>query len=217
MSGYDEALVKDNSVYGRAQGNAVHSQAMINGRQVCGYLWLIFYALWMVAALRTKRAVERADWGKRLVYYVPVVLGCYLMFGKYFAMAWLQMRILPRTQGLAVAAIAITLAGMVFAFWARVYLGRNWSSIPTIKEQHQLIRGGPYRFVRHPIYSGIELAMAGTFLANGKVRGALAVVVLYIGWVIKSRMEEEFMVRTFGAEYEEYRRTTGALFPRILG
>lgn len=190
---------------------------MINGMQVCGYLWLIFYALWIAAGIRTKRAVERVDWGKRLVYYVPVVLGYYLMFGKYFAVPWLQMRILPRTQGLAVAAIAITLAGMGFAFWARVYLGRNWSSVPTIKEQHQLIRGGPYRLVRHPIYSGILLATAGTFLANGKVRGALSIVVLYIGWTLKSRMEEEFMTRTFGAEYEEYRRTTGALFPRILG
>jgi protein-S-isoprenylcysteine O-methyltransferase Ste14 len=106
---------------------------------------------------------------------------------------------------------------MGLAFWARVYLGRNWSSAPTIKEHHELIRSGPYRFVRHPIYTGILLAMVGTFLANGKVRGALSVVVVWFAWTVKSRMEEEFMVRTFGAQYEEYRRTTGALFPRLLG
>jgi len=116
---------------------------------------------------------------------------------------------------LAIAAIAITIAGMALAVWARVYLGRNWSSAPTIKQQHQLIRSGPYRFVRHPIYSGILLAMAGTFLANGKVRGAVAVVLVWLAWSIKSGMEEVFMTRTFGAEYEEYCRTTGALFPRI--
>jgi protein-S-isoprenylcysteine O-methyltransferase Ste14 len=190
---------------------------MIHAMHICSYLWLIFYALWIVAAFRTKRSVERVDWVRSLSYNIPVLLGCYLMFGLDFDVPWLQHRIIPRTQAMGIAAIIITLAGMAFAFWARVYLGRNWSSVPTIKEQHQLIRGGPYRLVRHPIYTGILLAMVGTFLANGKIRGALAVVVLYIGWIIKSRMEEEFMVRTFGAEYEEYRRTTGALIPKFLG
>ena len=86
-----------------------------------------------------------------------------------------------------------------------------------LREGHELIRSGPYRYVRHPIYTGILLAMVGTFLANGKVRGALAVVFVWIGWTIKSRMEEEFMVRNFGSKYEDYRRTTGALIPRVFG
>ncbi len=189
---------------------------MINGMQICGYIWLAFYTLWILAALRTKRAVERADWRSRLYYYVPIVLGYYLMFGFRFDVGWLQHRLIPRTQAMAIAAIVVTLAGMAFAAWARAYLGSNWSSVPTIKEQHQLIRGGPYRLVRHPIYSGILLALMGTFLANGKIRGALAVVLLWIGWQLKSRVEEQFMVRTFGAEYEDYRRTTGALFPRLI-
>ena len=59
--------------------------------------------------------------------------------------------------------------------------------------------------------------MVGTFLANGKVRGLLAVLFVWVGWTIKSRIEEGFMVRTFGAEYEEYRRTTGALIPKLHG
>ena len=84
-----------------------------------------------------------------------------------------------------------------------------------VREQHELIRNGPYRLVRHPIYSGILLAMVGTFLANGRVRGLLAVLLVWVGWTIKSRMEEEFMVRTFGAQYEEYQRTSGALVPRL--
>ena len=84
-----------------------------------------------------------------------------------------------------------------------------------VREQHELIRSGPYRVVRHPIYTGILLAMIGTFLASGKVRGLLAVLFVWIGWTIKSRIEEEFMMRTFGAQYEEYRQTTAALFPRV--
>ncbi len=187
---------------------------MINGMQACSRLWLVFFLFWMLAALFTKRAVERVDWAKRLYYSVPAVLGYYCMFSNGPDVAWLQKRILPRTQDLAITAIVITAMGMAFAVWARLHLGRNWSSAVSIKEQHQLIRSGPYRLVRHPIYSGILLAMAGTFLANGKVRGALGVALLWFAWLVKSRMEEQFMVRTFGAEYEEYRRTTGALIPR---
>jgi protein-S-isoprenylcysteine O-methyltransferase Ste14 len=169
----------------------------------------------MLAAIGTKRASERVDWARRLYYGIPVVLGFYFMFSLKGGIPWLQYRFTPQTPTIAAAAIAITLAGMCFAVWARVHLGRNWSSAPTIKEGHQLIRGGPYRFVRHPIYTGILLALVGTVLANGKVRGALAVVLIWFAWTVKSRMEEEFMMRTFGAEYEEYRRTTGGLIPRI--
>jgi protein-S-isoprenylcysteine O-methyltransferase Ste14 len=144
------------------------------------------------------------------------VLGFSLMFNDRLHVAWLDTRIVPKTQELAVAAIALTVAGMAFAVWARVHLGRNWSSAPMIKQQHQLIRSGPYRLVRHPIYTGLLIALAGTFLANGKIRGALSVVVVWISFDIKRRIEEEFMVQTFGPQYEDYRRTTGALFPRIV-
>ena len=201
----------------KQRGSGVSFRIMINGMQVCSYIWMAFYTIWLLGALRTKRAAEHVGWGKLLSYTIPVALGYYCMFSPYVGLDWLQTRILPRNQGLAAAAIVITLAGMAFAVWARVYLGRNWSSLPTIKEQHQLIRSGPYRLVRHPIYTGFLLAMTGTFLANGRVRGALSIVLLWTGWQVKSRMEERFMVRTFGAEYEDYRRTTGGLFPRLPG
>jgi protein-S-isoprenylcysteine O-methyltransferase Ste14 len=189
---------------------------MINGKQICDYLWFAFFAGWMLAALRTKRAAQRVDWARSLTYVIPVVLGFSLMFNDRLHVAWLDTRIVPKTQELAVAAIALTVAGMAFAVWARVHLGRNWSSAPMIKQQHQLIRSGPYRLVRHPIYTGLLIALAGTFLANGKIRGALSVVVVWISFDIKRRIEEEFMVQTFGPQYEDYRRTTGALFPRIV-
>lgn len=190
---------------------------MINGMQVCSNLWLTWWVFWILAALRTKRAAERVDWIQRLYYTIPVLLGYYCMFFLDSDVLWLQHRLLPRTTSLAIAAIDITLTGLGFAIWARVYLGRNWSSAPTIKEHHQLIRSGPYRLVRHPIYTGILLAMAGTFLANGKVRGTLAVAFCWFGWLIKIHMEEQFMTRAFGAEYEDYRRATGALLPRLWG
>ena len=190
---------------------------MMNGMQACSRLWLIFFTLWMLAALLTKRTMVRVSWRRTLAYGIPVVLGFYCVFSLDADIPWLQKRLLPRTPELAIAAVVITFAGLAFAGWARVYLGRNWSSAPVIKEKHELIRSGPYRLVRHPIYTGILVALIGTFLANGKVRGAIGVVLVWIAWTIKSRMEEEFMLRTFGVEYEEYRRTTGGLFPRLLG
>lgn len=185
--------------------------------QICGYIWLTFWVLWLLAALRTKRAAEKVDLTRRLYYTIPVLLGYYCMFSTGISIPWLQKRILPRTPELAIAAIAITVTGLAFAVWARVHLGQNWSSAPTIKESHQLIRSGPYGLVRHPIYSGILLAMAGTLLANGRVRGALAVLLCWFGWLIKLQMEEQFMKRAFGAEYDDYCRTTGALLPRLRG
>jgi protein-S-isoprenylcysteine O-methyltransferase Ste14 len=184
---------------------------------ICAILWIVFYTIWLLAALSNKRTRERASGSRTLGYFIPVVLAYWLMFGRDYGIPWLQYGIVPRTPTIDIAAVAITLAGMLFAIWARIALGRNWSSAPTIKEDHRLIRSGPYHLVRHPIYSGFLLAMFGTFLANGRVRGALSVILLWFAWTAKSRIEEEFMVRTFGPEYEDYRRTTGALFPRLLG
>jgi protein-S-isoprenylcysteine O-methyltransferase len=188
---------------------------MINGIRVCNDLWLAFFILWMVAALRTKRAVERVSLSRRLYYTTPVVLGYCCMFSSNFEFSWWQHRYLPRSSAIAIVGILITVVGLGFAIWARVHLGQNWSSAVTIKEQHQLIRSGPYRYVRHPIYTGLIVALMGTAFANGKVRGLLAVALVWFGFLLKSKMEEQFMDRIFGAEYADYRRTTGALFPRM--
>jgi protein-S-isoprenylcysteine O-methyltransferase Ste14 len=101
------------------------------------------------------------------------------------------------------------------AIWARFYLGENWSSAVSIKVGHQLIRSGPYAWVRHPIYSGLILAAIGTALVRGEIRGALAIVLLWYAFSVKTRMEEVFMRKTFGPDYEAYSASTGALVPRI--
>lgn len=182
--------------------------------RICSYLWTAFVIVWIVAAFRTKRAQERMDFGSRLVYSSPVFMGCYVLFSDNFS-GWLQDRVIPKNVWLESLAILLTTAGIGFAIWARFYLGENWSSAVTIKVDHQLIRTGPYAWVRHPIYSGILLGMIGTALARREPRGLLAVVLLWLGFFIKSRMEEGFMRKTFGEQYQEYSRSTGALIPRL--
>jgi protein-S-isoprenylcysteine O-methyltransferase Ste14 len=119
------------------------------------------------------------------------------MFSHDAVFSWMRLRILPPQLWITNLGIAITAAGLLFAIWARAYLGGNWSGTVTVKVGHQLIRTGPYRWVRHPIYSGMILAMIGTALSLGQLRGLTAVVLLWIGFTIKSRIEERFMTATF--------------------
>ncbi len=183
--------------------------------RICSILWMVLGLVWLVAWLRTKRTQERAPFGSRLLYGLPVALAFYLVFNDNISFGWLESRFVP--QDIFVDAIAVTLTalGIAFAIWARFYLGQNWSSAVSIKVGHQLIRTGPYSWVRHPIYSGILLGMIGTALTRCDLRGLLAILLLWLGFSIKRRLEEQFMVKTFGLEYEEYSRSTGALIPRV--
>ena len=182
--------------------------------QICSYIWTIFIVVWLVAWFKTKRTQERVNLESRLRYSIPVFLGCYFLFDDRFS-GWLQERVLPKNIWIESLAIFITAAGIGFAIWARFYLGDNWSSAVSIKVDHELIRTSPYAWVRHPIYTGILLGMIGTALARREPRGLVAVIFLWIGFWIKSRMEEVFMRKTFGEQYQEYSRTTGALIPRV--
>ena len=183
--------------------------------RICSLLWTLLGLVWLIAWLQTKTTQERAPFGSRLLYGVPATIAFYLLFGDNMPFPWLQSRIIPKNVYLESAAITLTALGIAFAIWARFYIGQNWSSAVTIKVDHQLIRTGPYAWVRHPIYSGLILAMIGTAIARREPRGFFSVVLLWLGFWIKSRMEEKFMRKTFGPEYEDYSRSTGTLIPRL--
>jgi protein-S-isoprenylcysteine O-methyltransferase Ste14 len=183
--------------------------------QICSLLWTFLLLVWAIAWLRTKRTQERAPFGSRLSYGVPVVVACWLLFRDNLPFTWLQNQIIPKNIYTEAAAITITALGIALAIWARFYLGQNWSSAPTVKVGHELIRTGPYAWVRHPIYSGLILAMIGTAIARREPRGFVSVVLLWLAFLIKSRIEEQFMRKTFGPDYEAYSKSTGALIPRL--
>ena len=183
--------------------------------RICSLLWTLLGLVWLIAWLRTKQTQERAPFGSRLLYGIPVLIAFYLLLSDNVPAGWLQSRIIPQNVIVQALAVTLTALGIAFAIWARFYIGQNWSSAVTIKVGHELIRTGPYAWVRHPIYSGLILAMIGTALARRELRGLLALVLLYLGFKIKSRMEEKFMHKTFGPEYEDYSRSTDALIPRL--
>ena len=187
----------------------------MDAMRICSALWMVLSVVWLVALLRTKRTQERADFGSRLLYGLPVFVAFLLLFNENIHFGWLESKIIPRSIWVEALAVLLTAAGIAFAIWARFYIGENWSSAVSIKVDHQLIRTGPYSWVRHPIYSGLLLAMIGTAFARREPRGVLALVLLWLGFWIKSRMEEGFMHKAFGPEYQEYSRSTGALIPRL--
>ena len=112
--------------------------------------------------------------------------------------------------------IALCASGVAFAMWARRTLGANWSAEPSIKVGHQLVQTGPYRWVRHPIYSGLVLALLGTFIGTGRVRTAALLGFAVLVIVLKIRIEESLMMRQFPDEYPDYRKRTQALVPFLF-
>ena len=187
----------------------------MSAMRICTTLWMFVGLVWLVFALRRKETQERAAFGQRLGYGIPAFLAFYLLFGSDVKFDWLQARVIPPSVAIAALGIVLTAIGVALAVWARLYIGANWSGSVTVKVGHELVRSGPYAWVRHPIYSGLLLATLGTALVRGDLRGLLALPILWWGFWFKSRIEESFMLKTFGSAYEEYSRSTGALIPRV--
>ncbi|HXS29176.1 MAG TPA: isoprenylcysteine carboxylmethyltransferase family protein [Steroidobacteraceae bacterium] len=182
-------------------------------------LWLAWMITWWVFAINVKTTVRRQPLPSRLLNMV-LLWGA---FGLLFVMAplpWpLNVRFVPFSEWQFWAAFgaALTLVGLLFTVWARVYLGRNWSGMfATIKADHELITGGPYALVRHPIYSGLMLAVIGTALAIGQWRGVFATVLAFIAIVHRMRVEEGFMRAQFGGAYDDYARRVPAFVPGVI-
>ena len=105
--------------------------------------------------------------------------------------------------------------GFAFTWWARIHLGRFWSAAVTLKADHTLIRSGPYAITRHPIYTGLLLAVLATALARGSLSGLLGFGLILLGLVLKLRQEEQFLNTQFGSAYDAYKKDVPALIPRL--
>ncbi len=184
--------------------------------QATAAIWIALVIVWVVSALRTKRSVKNQSSGWQILYTVILVVGVCLIFAKQIGVPWLDRQLFSVTVAIALAGLLVVLMGVVFSIWARLMLGDNWSNRVTVKEDHTLVLSGPYRIVRHPIYSGILLGMLGSALQRGEVRSFVGVAICGFSFWLKSRAEEQFMVQTFGEEYLQYRRKVKALAPFIF-
>jgi protein-S-isoprenylcysteine O-methyltransferase Ste14 len=178
-------------------------------------IWIFWAAIWLLASLRVKKTRDPEPAATRMAYLAPKVLTALLLFSPSFRVGILKERVIGTGSPLAWLGVGLTALGIGFTVWARAHIGRNWSARVVIKEQHELVRSGPYALVRHPIYTGLLLAIAGTALVTGEWRGVLALALAIIGFHSKATREENILSREFGEDFELYRRETGMLLPRI--
>jgi protein-S-isoprenylcysteine O-methyltransferase Ste14 len=184
-------------------------------REWINALWILFGLYWLVSAFKRKKTKQRESWTQRFRYVLPLVVAFYLLSRPEAHYGWLGARFVPASDAAGWVGVLLTAAGVAIAFWARWHLGSNWSGVVTLKEGHELIRSGPYRTIRHPIYTGILLALLGTAVAVGEVRGLLALAIAWLSFYIKARREESFLTQEFGPGFAEHRRHTGMFLPHF--
>jgi protein-S-isoprenylcysteine O-methyltransferase Ste14 len=128
----------------------------------------------------------------------------------------LAVQVIPRTALSQITGTAICVLGLIFTLWARQTLAGNWSSNVTLKQGHELIRTGPYRIVRHPIYTGLLLMTIGTAIFIGQVRGGVSLLLITLGFWIKLSQEERLLLRHFPDVYPAYQHEVKALVPFVI-
>jgi protein-S-isoprenylcysteine O-methyltransferase Ste14 len=181
-----------------------------------GYPWTALGLVWLAGAAFTKRTIQKQPSGARLFYGLIIVLGFTLLGSRWFQDGWLSARFVPYSWALEMTGLAVTAAGCLFAIWARLTLGSNWSAQATVKAGHELVTTGPYALARHPIYTGIVAAAAGSALAIGETRCVLGLLLIVMSLMIKMSQEEQLMMQTFPDAYPQYRRRVKALIPGVL-
>jgi protein-S-isoprenylcysteine O-methyltransferase Ste14 len=174
--------------------------------------WVLLILYWNISARSSKPAAERQGWASRLAR-VPVWLGYILLVA-----AWAHPfgMVIPHTVIAAYLGVAICAAGLFTAIWSRKTLGGDWSRDVELKQGHKLVEWGPYRFVRHPIYTSHLLMGLGTAVASDSVVGFAGLLSFFIGFWIKLKQEENLLVSHFPDEYPAYKARVKALVPFVF-
>lgn len=176
---------------------------------VFGVAWAAFWLYWLVAAFSIKRG--RVPWSRELGIRVVIVVLVILLAHS----GVLQHRAGNRDLWLAGLGIALLAAGLGFAVWARLHIGRNWGTPMTRKDEPELVTSGPYHLVRHPIYSGILVAGIGTAVALSWM-WLVAVALAGAYFVYSATVEERFMTERFPDRYPAYKRSSKMFLPFVL-
>ena len=172
-----------------------------------GCAWLVFWSYWIASAASSKESVK-SGWRTRLtgVSAIAVFLIAGVLRGGSLAVHSVILE--------AIGAV-LFVCGIALAVWARLHLGRNWGMPMTQRAEPELVTSGPYRFVRHPIYTGLLTAVLGTALVNNLL-GLIVVAVLLAYFYYSGTVEERNLAATFPQAYPEYKSKTKMLIPFLL-
>lgn len=180
------------------------------------WLWIIWWVSWLLAAFWSDRAAKRPPTSRQLLYRVLAIAGYVLLFGAYPHHLRQEIVLWRTPDGVGWPLVALTIVGFAFTWWARIHLGRLWSSTVGRKADHHVVDTGPYGLVRHPIYTGIIIASIAAALDRGTVVAWAGMIVLTVGWYVKARLEEEFLRVELGTDaYSAYARRVPMLVPFI--
>lgn len=177
--------------------------------------WLAFMVVWFFSSFKTKKSVAGSyarSFGWRLSLLVVVIVLA--SSGVFRSVDWTWLTTVPGQPCGAIGA-ALTVLGVAFAIWARVYLGSNWGMPMTLRERPELVTSGPYKYVRHPIYTGMLLALIGSVLVSGL---AWVIVLVIVGgyFLYSAKREERDMAKLFPDTYPAYKAATRMLVPFIF-
>ena len=177
--------------------------------------WVVFATYWFISAMRVKVTAERQSLRSALAHRIP--LGCsYVLLAARHLPPPLNWPVPAPSDGARAMGDLFCVLGLFVTLWARSTLAGNWSGDVTFKQGHELIRTGPYRFVRHPIYTGLLAMCLGTALALGQFRGWLALSLMTAAFWIKLKQEERLMLRHFPNDYPAYQKQVKAIVPFVI-
>ncbi len=199
------------SVAGGLYFMILHGQA-ITPSAATTLMWDAWVVSWIAAMLWSRRTAARPAALDQLVHWLPTVIGFGLLgFGSaatHLSPLWR----LPGPAGWVLACLCG--AGLLFTWWARIALGSLWSGSVSRKDDHTVIQSGPYRLVRHPIYTGLILAAFAQGVLVGMAANLAGAALITLGFWLKARLEERFLSQELGAEaYGAYQRHTPMLVP----
>jgi len=182
-------------------------------------LWIVWWAYWVISARKRIQSSQQAEAKReprlgRLGYLGLMIAGFVLLFLKAEPIN-LQHPTWPTFSTRLIAGLSIQIAGLAFAIWARRTLGKNWTGRITTGGTQELVMRGPYRLVRHPIYSGLLFAVLGTAIVMGKIHAYIGFALIVVSVLIKLRREEIALREHFGGAYVEYAQQVPLLLPGL--
>jgi protein-S-isoprenylcysteine O-methyltransferase Ste14 len=177
--------------------------------------WALLVAVWVPGYFRQNRIARLPSPAAQTTMSVLIAFAFFLLLSR-ISPAFLRVQLTPRLTWLGLLGDTLCIVSVVFAICARVRLGANWSgTVAVVREGHELVQSGPYRIVRHPIYTGFLFAMLGTAFTIGTMASYLAVLLALGAFLARIRIEEELMTSQFPDAYPLYKQRTRALVPFI--
>ena len=191
----------------------------MNRNLVIIYIWDIFWIYWILSAIHTRLKIKKKTNGQnsmqRSIHLIFVSIAFIITFFR-FKNIFLYNKIISNNPPFEYIGMMILVLSLLFAIWARVALGKNWSGAIQKVEGQRLIHSGPYKYIRNPIYTGIVFGFLGTFVSFGTLGSLLGFCIILIAYIAKINKEQKFLIIEFEEEYKKYIKESWALIPYIF-